>query len=189
MLYYSKPGRQNCSLVTVTALHCGKMFHAVTSIGYWCFWQILQVIQVHVLIILYTIQALLLLMDPATPLLNSTQITKLNQIIVWSSVMWMWMILQCITVTHGTALLKSTYHSDSQHDKNLLTAHIHFCFLPADSVTIDTVYEYNQTHLHRADSNSRCFLCVRTEENLHRSLHLIQDTLQHCVYRSIQKIL
>ncbi len=98
------------------------------------------------------------------------------------------MILQCITVRHMTALLVSSYHSDSQHDKNLLTAHIHFCFLPADSVTLDTVYEYNQTHLHRADSNSRCFLCVRTEENLHRSLHLIQDTLQHCVYRSIQKI-
>lgn len=48
-------------------------------------------------------------------------------IIVWSSVMWMLVILQCITVAHGT-LLKSGYHSDSQHDKNLLTAHIHFCF-------------------------------------------------------------
>ncbi len=56
--------------------------------------------------------------------------------------------------------------------------HIRYCM----------IYEYNQTHLHRADSNSRCFLCVRTEENLHRSLRLIEDELQRSVFRSIQKI-
>ncbi len=143
----------------------------------------------HSLSYISTIQTVLLHTDPVTPLLNSTQITKLNQIIVWSSVMWMWMTLQCITVTHGTALLKSTYHSDSQHDKNLLAAHIHFCFQPANShIRYRMLYEYYKTHLHRADSNSRCFLCVRTEENLHRSLRLIEDELQHCVFRSIQKI-
>ncbi len=83
----------------------------------------------HSLSYISTIHTLLLRTDPATPLLNSTQITKLNQIIVWSSVMWMWMILQCITVRHGTALLVSSYHSDSQHDKtsSLLAFTSAFC--------------------------------------------------------------
>lgn len=55
---------------------------------------------------------------------------KLCQILTisWSSIMWMWEIQECITVAHGIALLLLLYHSDSQNDKNLFTAHSHFCF-------------------------------------------------------------
>ncbi len=75
-----------------------------------------------------TLTALLINMEMVFP--PAASHLKLRQILIisWSSVMWMWMILQCITVAHGTALLLRGYHSDSQHDKNLLTAHIHFCF-------------------------------------------------------------
>ncbi len=75
-----------------------------------------------------TLTALLINMEMVFP--PAASHLKLRQILTisWSSVMWMWMILQCITVAHMTALLVREYHSDSQHDKNLLTAHIHFCF-------------------------------------------------------------
>ncbi len=76
----------------------------------------------------FTLTALLINMEMVFP--PAASHLKLRQILTisWSSVMWMWMILQCITVAHGTSLLMRGYHSDSQHDKNLLTAHIHFCF-------------------------------------------------------------
>ncbi len=75
-----------------------------------------------------TLTALLINMEMVFP--PAASHLKLRQILIisWSSVMWMCLILQCITVAHGTALLMRGYHSDSQHDKNLLTAHIHFCF-------------------------------------------------------------
>ena len=64
-----------------------------------------------------------------SPLTASHPKPRLIKIISSSSIMWRRQTQQCITVTHGTTLLKNTYHSDLHHDKNLLTKHTHFCFL------------------------------------------------------------